>query len=99
MELERREAALAALKAFEDQPWARKYRTIVQSRRRARKHVIPFFEIPPDMSRVIYKANSIESLLMQIRKISKSRGHFAIDDAAINQFAVMYCERFTGATA
>jgi transposase-like protein len=118
------EAAHEALEAFEAGPWGRKYPTIAQSWRRAWEHVIPFFAFPPDVRRVIYTTNAIESLHMQLRKIIKTRGHFPSDEAAIklmwlalrnilagkvrsakewkaamNQFAVMYGERFTGVTA
>lgn len=83
------------------------------------EHVIPFFAFPPDVRRVIYTTNVIESLHMQLRKIIKARGHFPSDDAAIkllwlalrnimdgkirstgewkmamNQFAVLYGDRF-----
>ena len=118
------EAAQAALAAFEAGPWGCKYPTIVQSWRRAWEHVIPFFAFPPEVRRVIYTTNAIESLHMQLRKIIKTRGHFPSDEAAIklmwlalrniladkvrsakewkaamNQFAVMYGDRFTGVTA
>jgi transposase-like protein len=117
-------AAQEALEAFEAGPWGRKYPTIAQSWRRAWEHVIPFFAFPPEVRRVIYTTNAIESLHMQLRKIIKTRGHFPSDEAAIklmwlalrniladkvrsakewkaamNQFAVMYGERFTGVTA
>jgi putative transposase len=117
-------AAQEALEAFEAGPWGRKYPTIAQSWRRAWEHVIPFFAFPPDVRRVIYTTNAIESLHMQLRKIIKTRGHFPSDEAAIklmwlalrniladkvrsakewkaamNQFAVMYGDRFTGVTA
>jgi putative transposase len=118
------EAAQAALAAFEAGPWGLKYPTIVQSWRRAWEHVIPFFAFPPEVRRVIYTTNAIESLHMQLRKIIKTRGHFPSDEAALklmwlalrniladkvrsakewkaamNQFAVMFGDRFTGVTA
>ena len=118
------EAAQAALAAFEAGPWGLKYPTIVQSWRRAWEHVIPFFAFPPEVRRVIYTTNAIESLHMRLRKIIKTRGHFPSDEAAIklmwlalrniladkvrsakewkaamNQFAVMFGDRFTGVTA
>ena len=46
--------------------------------------MIPFFAFPPDVRRVIYTTNVIESLHMQLRKIIKNRGHFPSDEAAIN---------------
>jgi len=118
------EAAQEALEDFETGPWGRKYPTIAQSWRRAWEHVIPFFAFPPEVRRVIYTTNAIESLHMQLRKIIKTRGHFPSDEAAIklmwlalrniladkvrsakewkaamNQFAVMFGDRFTGVTA
>ena len=82
--------------------------------------MIPFFAFPPEMRRVIYTTNAIESLHMQLRKIIKTRGHFPSDDAAtkllwlalrnvlnksvrrafdwksaMNQFAILYGDRFT----
>jgi putative transposase len=113
------EAAAEALGEFADGPWGEKYPTIVQSWRRAWENVIPFFAFPPEVRRVIYTTNVIESLHMQLRKIIKTRGHFPSDDAAIkllwlalrnitagkvrstrewkmamNQFAVLYGDRF-----
>jgi putative transposase len=77
------EAALEALEDFAASAWGAKYPTIVQSWRRAWEHVIPFFAFPPEVRRVIYTTNVIESLHMQLRKIIKTRGHFPNDDAAI----------------
>jgi transposase-like protein len=75
-------AALAALEAFESGPWGAKYPTIVQSWRRAWAHVVPFFAFAPEVRRIIYTTNAIESLHMQLRKIIKTRGHFPSDEAA-----------------
>ncbi|ABO53270.1 transposase, mutator type [Burkholderia vietnamiensis G4] len=77
------EAARQALQDFADGPWGAKYPTIVQSWRRAWEHVIPFFVFPPEIRRVVYTTNAIESLNMQLRKIIKTRGHFPNDEAAI----------------
>jgi putative transposase len=76
------EAARAALDAFERGPWGRKFPTVVASWRRARTHIIPFFAFPPEVRRMIYTTNSLESVHAQLRKIIKTRGHFPNDDAA-----------------
>jgi transposase-like protein len=114
--------AQQALQAFADSPWGTKYPTIVAAWERAWEYVIPFFVFPPDIRRVIYTTNAIESLNMQLRKIIKTRGHFPNDEAAIkllwlalrnvlnksvraafdwksamNQFAIMFGDRFTQA--
>src|SRR5260363_134495 len=50
--------------------------------RRQWEQVIPFFAYPPDVRKMIYTTNAIESLHMQLRKIVKIRGHFPNDQAA-----------------
>ena len=114
------EAAQAQLDAFEGGPWGGKFPTVVASWRRAWSHVIPFFAFPPEVRRVIYTTNAIESVNARLRKIIKTRGHFPSDDAAskliwlalknitadwgrashnwkaaMNQFAILYEDRFT----
>jgi hypothetical protein len=43
---------------------------------------IPFLAFPPELRKIIYTTNAIESLNYQLRKIIKNRGHFPNDDAA-----------------
>ena len=76
------EAALAALDAFEESEWGRKFPTVAAAWRRAWDQVIPFFTFPSAIRRVIYTTNAIESLNARLRKIIKTRGHFPTDDAA-----------------
>jgi putative transposase len=76
------EAASAALDDFARGPWGTKFPTVVASWRRAWTHVIPFFAFPPDVRRVIYTTNALESVHAQLRKIIKTRGHFPTDEAA-----------------
>jgi transposase-like protein len=113
------DAALTALDDFERGPWGQRFPTVVASWRRAWAHVIPFFGFPPEIRRVIYTTNALESLNARVRKIIKTRGHFPNDDAAtkliwlalrnisaawsrsspvwrpaMNQFAILYGDRF-----
>ncbi len=76
------EAAGAALDAFERGPWGQKFPTVVASWRRAWTHVIPFFAFPPEVRKVVYTTNALESVHAQLRKIIKTRGHFPNDEAA-----------------
>jgi len=76
------DAASAALDDFARGPWGRKFPTVVASWRRAWTHVIPFFAFPPDVRRLIYTTNALESVHAQLRKIIKTRGHFPTDEAA-----------------
>lgn len=76
------EAASGALDEFARGPWGRKFPTVVAAWRRAWTHVIPFFAFPPEVRRLIYTTNALESVHAQLRKIIKTRGHFPNDDAA-----------------
>lgn len=76
------EAAAAELDAFEAGAWGAKFPTVVAAWRRAWDRVIPFFAFPPEVRRVIYTTNAIESIHARLRKIIKTRGHFPSDDAA-----------------
>jgi transposase-like protein len=114
------EAAEEELEGFAQGPWGRKFPTVVSSWRQAWDRVIPFFAFPPEVRRVIYTTNAIESVNARLRKIIKTRGHFPNDAAAIkliwlamrnitakwakaanhwkpamNQFAILYQDRFT----
>lgn len=76
------EAAQAELDAFSEGPWGQKFPTIRAAWRSAWDRVIPFFAFPPEVRRVIYTTNAIESINAQLRKIIKTRGHFPSEDAA-----------------
>jgi transposase-like protein len=114
------EAAAQALDEFEAGAWGQRYPTVTAAWRRAWDRVIPFFAFPPEVRRVVYTTNAIESVHSRLRKIIKTRGHFPSDDAAskliwlalrnitadwsraakewklaMNQFAILYEERFT----
>jgi transposase-like protein len=51
----------------------------------------PFLAFPPELRRVIYTTNAIESLNYQLRKIIKNRGHFPGDDAVIKLLWLAIC--------
>jgi putative transposase len=44
--------------------------------------VIPFFAFPPEIRRVIYTTNALESVHARVRKMIKTRGHFPTGEAA-----------------
>jgi putative transposase len=79
---ENAEAALDRLAEFEDR-WGARYPAVGQSWRRAWEHVIPLFAFPPDVRKMIYTTNAVESLNRSLRKIIKTRGSFPNDEAAI----------------
>jgi transposase-like protein len=73
--------ACRATDDFEEK-WGPKYPSIAPSWRRAWQEVIPFFAFPPDVRKIIYTTNAIESLNRVIRKTTKTRGSFPTDEAA-----------------
>jgi len=76
------EAAAGELAAFEAGPWGEKYPAIAQSWRRNWDEVIPFFAFSPEVRKIIYTTNAIESLHSQVRKAIRNKGHFPSDQAA-----------------
>ncbi|RKP43408.1 IS256 family transposase, partial [Pararobbsia silviterrae] len=75
-------AAEAELIALEKGPWGSRFPMVIAAWRRVWDRVIPFFAFPPEVRRVIYTTNALESVNSQLRKIIKTRGHFPSDDAA-----------------
>jgi putative transposase len=77
------EAAETELLGFADSDLGRKYPAAVATWEKAWERFIPFLAFPPELRKIIYTTNSIESLNYQLRKIIKNRGHFPNDDAVI----------------
>jgi putative transposase len=75
-------AGEAALAAFEDGVWGRKYPAIGQSWRRSWGEVTPFYAFPGDVRRILYTTNAIEALNSKLRRAVRARGHFPSDEAA-----------------
>lgn len=69
-----------------DEKWGKDYPSIVQSWRRNWERIIPFFDYPPEIRKVIYTTNAIESVNMSLRKITKNRGSFPSDEALLKLF-------------
>jgi putative transposase len=76
------EAGRAALEAFADGPWGRKYPAIAPAWRRNWDKVIPFFAFPEAVRKIVYTTNAIEALNAKIRRAVRIRGHFPNDEAA-----------------
>ena len=74
--------ATLMFEAFE-QTWGTKYPGIVRVWRDAWERFIPFLDYPPEIRTVIYTTNAIESLNYQLRKVTKTRGHFPTDEALL----------------
>ena len=76
------EQAEAGLAEFAER-WDGKYPTISRMWRRHWERVTPQFEYPAEIRRVIYTTNAVESLHMTLRKVTKNRGSFPSEEAAL----------------
>jgi putative transposase len=63
--------------------WGNRYQAIGKLWKENWDRVTPFFEFPPEVRRVIYTTNAVESLHMSLRKIIKTRGSFPSEEAAL----------------
>jgi putative transposase len=75
------EAAETALTEFAATDLGIKYLATVKTWRTAWEKSIPFLAFPPELRKIVYPTNAIESLNYQLRKIIKNRGHFPNDIA------------------
>lgn len=75
-------AAEAALTDFADRFGAR-YPAIVRLWRTHWAEFIPFLAFPPEVRKVIYTTNLIESINARLRKVVRTRGHFPSEQAAL----------------
>jgi putative transposase len=80
------EEAETQLSQFEER-WCESYPVIAKSWRLNWARVVPMFGYPSEIRRVIYTTNTIESLNMTLRKITKNRSLFPNDEAV---FKLMY---------
>lgn len=70
------------LDAFEE-TWGEKYRAAVRVWRNAWPNVVPFFQFPPEIRRITYTTNAIESLNITMRKYTRNRRIFPNDESAM----------------
>ena len=76
------EDAERELDAFEE-AWGGKYRAAVRVWRNAWPNVIPFFQFPPEIRKITYTTNAIESLNATMRKYTRNRRIFPNDESAM----------------
>ena len=63
--------------------WDSRFPTISASWKNSWQRIIPFFQYPAEIRKIIYTTNAIESLNMTLRKVIKNRAAFPNDDAAV----------------
>lgn len=75
-------AAVVELNRFEE-VWGQRYPLIVASWRRNWPELATFFSFPPEIRRLIYTTNVIESFHRQLRKVTKGKGLFPTDESLL----------------
>ena len=86
------ETARREWEAFRDSELGAKYPSAAMAFDRAWDRFIPFLAFPPELRKVIYTTNSIESLNYQLRKVIKNRGHFPNDIAVRKLLWLAICD-------
>jgi putative transposase len=76
------EAALLELDRFEE-AWASKYPLIIRSWRNNWDELATFFKYSPEIRKLIYTTNMIESYHRQLRKVTKGKSIFPTDESLL----------------
>jgi putative transposase len=76
-------AEMAALALAEFRAKYPKHQVVADVWERNWQRVIPFFEFPEEIRKIIYTTNAVESLHTSLRKVTKNRGSFPTQEAAI----------------
>ena len=74
--------AARELDALEEK-WAKQYPSVMRLWRGQWDNIIPFFQFVPQIRKVVYTTNAIESMNMVLRKLTRNRRIFPNDDAAL----------------
>jgi len=84
-------AARVALDEFAASPLGQQNPHTVAAFENAWERFTPFLGFPPEVRRVIYTTNAIESLNYQLRKVTRNRGHFPNDVAVVKLLWLAIC--------
>jgi transposase-like protein len=85
------DAARVEFEAFKASELGQRYPNAVATFENAWERFTPFLAFPPELRRVIYTTNAIESLNYQLRKIIKNRGHFPSDESVVKLLWLAIC--------
>jgi len=84
-------AALAELDRFE-QTWGQKYPLMIASWRSNWSEIATFFGFAPEIRKVIYTTNMIESYHRQLRKVTKGKSLFPNDESLLKMLYLATCD-------
>lgn len=83
--------ALVELDRFEE-TWGTKYLLIIRSWRTNWEELAKFFKYPPEIRKLIYTANMIESDHRQLREVTKCKSIFSTDEAPLKMLYLVTME-------
>nr|WP_261991725.1 IS256 family transposase [Streptomyces sp. or43] len=86
------DAAEARFAEFEAE-WGDRYPALVGVWRRNWEHFVMFLRFPPEIRKVVYTTNMIESLNARFRQATRRRGHFPDDDSALKVLYLVIRDR------
>jgi transposase-like protein len=84
-------AAVAELERF-DEVWGQKYPLVVASWRGNWAELSTFFAFSPEIRRLIYTTNVIESYHRQLRKVTKGKALFPGDESLLKMLYLVTCD-------
>jgi len=87
--------AAAALEAFAT-AWQDRYPAIIKLWRAHWAEFTPFLAFPPEVRRVIYTTNLIESMNARLWKVTRNRGQFPSEQAALKVLYLAVRDRYQG---
>jgi putative transposase len=85
----------AAQTAFEDfaTTWRSKFPAMVAMWERSWTEFVPFLDFPPEVRKLVYTTNGIESLNARFRAAVRRRGHFPTEQSALKILYLTVLER------
>jgi len=73
--------------------WRSQYPAMIDSWERTWNEFVPFLEYPPELRKIVYTTNAIESLNARFRRAVRTRGHFPNEQAALKVLYLVATER------
>jgi putative transposase len=76
--------------------WRDQYPAMIASWERAWDEFVPFLAFPPELRKLVYTTNAIESLNARFRRATRQRGHFPTEQAALKILYLAIRQRENG---
>jgi transposase-like protein len=86
------EAATAHFEDFAEQ-WRDTYPAMINAWEAAWDEFVPFLDYPPELRKIVYTTNAIESLNAKFRRAVRHRGHFPNEQAAMKVLYLVATQR------